>query len=376
MILPNRIVRSATQEGMTDREGRVTTRYLEYMRRLASGGVGLIVTGHLYVREDGRANRRQAGIHNDGTIPELQRMVGRVHEEGTKIVAQISHAGGQIDTRGIEGFSPVAPSAVSDPLYREVPRALTIEEIHLIIRSFAEAGVRAKTAGFDGVQIHVAHGYLLSQFLSPNRNVRRDTYGGSPDDRGRIVVEVCEETRKVVGPGFPILVKINGEDLVEGGMDHSATLEVSARLASAGVNAIEVSGGLLSRRTPTIFRMKIDSVDDEGYFRAFAKSVKKRTSLPVISVGGYRSPTLIDRLLLSGEIDFIAMSRPFIREPELVNRWRRGDGRRAACISCNRCLRASLSDDGVCCPVEEESSSVVPTAGGTHATCRSQAVDQ
>lgn len=354
LLLRNRIVRSATYEGLADPEGRVEKRYVDFMGRLASGGVGLIVTGHLFVREEGRVSFRQGGIHDDDGIPGFRRAVRRVHDEGSRIVAQISHAGGQA-VQGKSGSSgTVAPSAVSDPAYSRIPAELSVEDIREIVGSFAAAAVRAREAGFDGVQLHVAHGYLLSQFLSPHRNVRSDAYGGSLAGRARIVLEVCEAVRKAVGPTYPVLVKINGEDFVDRGLESADAQIVAARLAAAGIDAIEASGGLPSSKAPSIFRKGIASVGEEGYFLPFAEAVRTDARVPVISVGGFRSPDFVNRVLRSGAADFVSMSRPFIREPGLVSRWSRGDLRRATCISCNLCLRASRSEEGVHCVVDRK----------------------
>lgn len=354
LLLANRIVRSATNEGLADPEGRVGKRYADFMGRLASGGMGLIVTGHLFVREEGRVSFRQGGIHDDDAIPGLRRAVHRVHDEGTRIVAQISHAGGQAARVGTGVPGTVAPSVVSDPAYGQVPRELSVEDLRVIVGSFAAAAVRAREAGFDGVQLHVAHGYLLSQFLSPHRNVRRDAYGGSLAGRARIVLEICEAVRKAVGPAYPVLVKINGEDFVDGGLVMADARVVAAKLAAARVDAIEISGGLPSSKVPSIFRMGISSVGEEGYYLSFAEAVRTDVRVPVISVGGFRSPDFVNRVLRSGATDFVSMSRPFIREPGLVSRWSRGDLRRATCISCNLCLRASRSEEGVHCVVDRK----------------------
>jgi 2,4-dienoyl-CoA reductase-like NADH-dependent reductase (Old Yellow Enzyme family) len=244
---------------------------------------------------------------------------------------------------------------VADPHYGRVPAAIAAEDIAALRRAFVQGALRVKAAGFDGVQLHAAHGYLLSQFLSPGRNVREDAYGGSGANRARLLAEVCAEIRSQAGRGFGIIVKMNGADLVEGGLEPFGAVEAAAQLAGAGVDAVEVSGGVLMRKPAPIFRTKIDTAADEGYFRSFARAVKQRVTVPVISVGGWRSPEEIDRALASGDADFVAMARPLIREPDLVRRWRGGDRRRAICNSCNRCLRAALSEAGLCCPVQAES---------------------
>lgn len=352
MAVRNRIVRSATHEGMTDGAGQLSASYAPLLSALAEGEVGLIVTGHLYVREDGRVNRNQAGIDHDRFVPRLRVAGEAVHRHGARLVAQLSHAGANADPRAAVA---IAPSAVADAGYRHVPLALPAAEIPALVQAFVEAALRVQAAGLDGVQLHAAHGYLLSQFLSPRRNVRDDAYGGTPARRARLLGEICAAIRRAAGAGLAILVKMNGADLVEGGLEPADAVEAAAVLAAAGVDAIEVSGGLLMPKPPpTIFRTKIDGAADEGYFRAFARAVKDRVAVPVISVGGWRSPREIDRALAAGDADFVSMSRPLVREPGLVRRWRAGDGRPATCTSCNRCLKETLSEAGLRCPVEAE----------------------
>jgi 2,4-dienoyl-CoA reductase-like NADH-dependent reductase (Old Yellow Enzyme family) len=352
MTVPNRIVRSATHEGITDGEGQLSPRYAPFLEALAKGGVGLVVTGHLYVREDGRVNRNQAGIDHDRFVPRLRGVGDAVHRHGAGIVAQISHAGANADPLTSVAL---APSAVADPGYRHVPVALAAEDVPALVQAFVAAALRVKAAGLDGVQLHAAHGYLLSQFLSPSRNVRDDAYGGSAARRARLLGEICAGIRRAAGPGFAVLVKMNGADLVEGGLELADATAAAAVLVASGVDAIEVSGGLLMPRLPpAIFRTKIDRPADEGYFRALARAVKARVNVPVISVGGWRSPQEIDRALAAGDADFVSMSRPLVREPDLVRRWRAGDDRPATCTSCNRCLKATLSEAGLCCPVLAE----------------------
>lgn len=352
MAVRNRIVRSATHEGMTDGEGQLTPRYAPFLSALAEGEVGLIVTGHLYVREDGRVNRNQAGLDHDRFIPRLREVAEAVHRHGARLVAQISHAGANADVRHAVA---IAPSAVQDPGYRHVPVALATEEVPALVQAFVDAALRARAAGLDGVQLHAAHGYLLSQFLSPRRNLREDAYGGSAARRARLLGEICAGIRRAAGPGFAILVKMNGADLVEGGLEPAGAVEAAEVLVAAGVDAIEVSGGLLMPTPPpTIFRTKIDGASAEGYFRAFAREIRRRVPVPVISVGGWRSREEIDRALGGGDADFVSMSRPLVREPGLVRRWRAGDDRPATCISCNRCLKETLGEAGLRCPVLAE----------------------
>lgn len=352
IALPNRLVRSATREGKGDPEGRVTDELVEFMGELAAGGVGLIVSGALYVRTDGRAYVGDVGIHDDPAIQGLRKMARRVHEVGGRIAAQINHVGAQVKAgEAGAGRNLIAPSAIADPGYPQIPTELTHAGIREIASSFGAAAFRAKEAEFDAVQLHLAHGYLLSQFLSPHRNLRADAYGGTVAERMRAVVEVYMEVRRAVGEQFPVLVKMNGEDGLEGGLTRSEAIKIAGALASLGVDGIEVSGGLSSSKPSTIFRLNVKSQDDEGYFLSIAHAIRKEVRVPVISVGGFRSPIRIESALANGMADFVALSRPLVREPGLPKRWRAGDTSGATCISCNRCLRASASPKGLYCPV-------------------------
>jgi 2,4-dienoyl-CoA reductase-like NADH-dependent reductase (Old Yellow Enzyme family) len=248
-------------------------------------------------------------------------------------------------------IEPTAPSAIHDPMFQRIPRALTIEEIEQIVEAYAEGIRRAEEAGFDGVQLHAAHGWLLSSFLSPHTNRRDDRYGGSAENRTRIVCEIYECARKRVAAGFPILIKINTTDFIPGGTDADEAGEVAAILAETGFAAIETSGGMWEAVTRTRdelgwlpvmipeARVGIKTPEQEAYFLDGARAVKSRVNAPVILVGGMRSIGRIEEVVESGAADFVSMSRPLIRQPDLPNLWLTGDGPdRAACISCNACL--------------------------------------
>ena len=212
MRLSNRFVRSATWAGMASDDGACTPKLMELKSSLARGGVGLIITGHAYVRPDGQAGPWQLGVFKDDLIPGLRNMTGTVHREGGKIVMQMSHAGFFSHPK-LTGKTPLAPSVVEG--FAKSPRKeLTLEDIREIVEAFGKAALRAKQAGFDGIQLHAAHGYLLSQFLSPAFNKRTDSYGGSIENRARALMEVLETVRKAVGKDYPVLVKMNSQDYI------------------------------------------------------------------------------------------------------------------------------------------------------------------
>jgi len=208
-------------------------------------------------------------------------------------------------------------------------------------------------SGFDGVQIHAAHSYLLSQFLSPAYNHRRDAYGGSIENRARMLVEVVQAIREGVGEDYPFLVKMNSRDFLEGGLELEDALQAGAMLKGVGIDAIEVSGGTFASGDLMPIRRGIATEGDEAYFKHEARAFKERISLPIILVGGIRSFSIAEKIVDDHSADYISMCRPFIREPGLINRWQSGDLRKAACLSDSKCLRPALAGKGVYCVVEK-----------------------
>jgi 2,4-dienoyl-CoA reductase-like NADH-dependent reductase (Old Yellow Enzyme family) len=252
-----------------------------------------------------------------------------------------------------------APSAVYDALFDRTPRALRLEEIESVVDAFSLAIRRAQEAGFDGVQLHAAHGYLLSTFLSPRTNQRQDEYGGSTENRARIVREIYERAREKVGDAFPILIKINTTDFLPGGMDANEAVKIGKLLSKAGIAAIETSGGMWESLTrpkdelgwpPLLLpeaRTGIKDRKQEAYFLPGAAALKEKTKATIILVGGLRSLSRIDEILASGAADFAALCRPLIRQPDLPNLWRSGKGAdRAECISCTACFPVGVDKFG------------------------------
>lgn len=351
MNLPNRFVRSATWEGMAADDGTVTPKLIETMSALAGGGVGLIITGHAYIRPEGKASPWQLGIYKDELVTGLQEMTAAVHGSGGRIIAQLAHAG-CVTSAQLTGQPPLVVSDF-DGLTTESPRKeITAREIREIVDAFAGAARRAKSAGFDGVQIHSAHGYLLSQFLSPAFNKRRDEYGGSVRNRARIHLEVYRAIRDAVGEKYPVLIKMNCRDFVENGLELNESLQVARLLADAGIDAIELSGGTFASGWLSPSRSRINSPDREAYFREEASALIKEIDIPLILVGGVRSIEVAKRLVDDGVADYISMSRPFIREPDLINRWKAGDLRKAECKSDNQCFKPGLEGTGIYCVVK------------------------
>jgi len=351
MKLANRFVRSATWEGMAADDGMCTPRLIELLTQLAGGNVGLIITGHAFIRSDGQAGPWQLGIHKDELVEGLQRMTHSIHQRGGRIAIQIAHAG-LFANKVLTGQTPLAPSKVEGPGNSQKSE-MTTQEIQDIVEAFGQAAHRAKEADFDALQIHAAHGYFLSQFLSPAFNKRRDDYGGSVENRARIFLEVLKESRANVGPHFPILVKMNSQDLLDGGLTLEDSLRVGCMLQEEGVDAIELSGGTIVEGKFSHCKKGITSEEKEAYFRDGARDFKKKLYVPLILVGGIRSFHLAERLVTEGYSDYISMSRPFIREPDLIRRWASGDTRKAKCVSDSQCRDAAMAGEGILCVLEK-----------------------
>lgn len=351
MKLSNRFVRSATWEAMATDSGAATPRLTDLMTGLAQGGVGLIISGHAYVCREGQAGPKQLGVYDDELIPGLEDLARAVHQYGSKTVMQLAHAG-ITAAADLTGMTPLAPSNLQD-LHPSAHKEMTAADIQKAVSAFAAGAARAQKAGFDGVQIHAAHGYLLSQFLSPYFNRRKDDYGGSIQNRARVLLEVLQAIRSTVGDSFPILIKINCRDFHDNGLELADSVQTGIMLAEGGIDAIELSGGnrLSGKRVPA--RVGIKSEDQEAYFQNEARTYKNKVKVPLILVGGNRSFQVAEKLVTEGPADYISMSRPFIREPGLINRWKSGDLSRATCLSDSLCFGPARKGQGIYCVTEE-----------------------
>jgi len=247
----------------------------------------------------------------------------------------------------------VAPSAV-EGMAKSPRKALTDDGIQAIVKAFADAARRAKQAGFDGVQIHSAHGYLLSQFLSPIYNQRTDAYGGGIQNRSKVLMQVLSAIRASVGPDYPILIKMNCGDFFENGLALADAIQVGKMLAQGGIDAIELSGGLLTGGKMSPSRMGIHSKENEVYFQKEAVAFKKEVHVPLILVGGNRSYEMAQEIVDNGIAEYVSMCRPLIREPGLINRWRSGDLGRSACLSDNKCFGPAMAGKGLYCVMDRK----------------------
>ena len=346
LTLPNRLVRSATAERMADAQGRPKPEMLTLYRELAQGGVGLIITGHMYVDPSGKCHPEMTGIYADDLVPALAELSAAVHEEGGRVVVQINHGGMQCSRQSVD--EAMAPSDIEADFLRRPAQEMTRAEIEQAIDAFAQAARRAQAAGFDGVQIHGAHGYLVSQFLSPRVNRRTDEWGGDLESRMRFLRAVCRAVREQVGPGYPMLIKLGMIDAVEGGLTPEEGTRVVAALAEMELDGVEISGGIGGSTN-----LNARSRADEAYFRPLARRASQVTSLPILLVGGLRSRSVMEDVLSSGDADFISLSRPLICEPDLPGRLEAGTQDRSACISANRCWPDGPDEGIACkCPVD------------------------
>lgn len=352
MSLRNRTVRSATWEGMAADDGSATPQLIDLMKTLAGNDVGLIITGHAFVSPEGRACPRQMGVHHDTMLAGLTDMAAAVHAQGGRIALQIAHAGcyGAHQLSGQEAIGPSAMDGIKAP----VCRAMSADDIRRVTDAFAAAAVRAQKAGFDAVQIHAAHGYLLSEFLSPYFNGRTDGYGGPVENRARMVLEVYRAIRAAVGPDYPVLIKLNSEDFVGGGVTVEDMLTVAELLQLAGIDAIEMSGGTIyaSGDLSSLRPGRLDTPDREVYYRKAAERFKQRLTVPLILVGGILSYEVAGGLLTGGTADFVAFCRSLISEPDLIRRWYEGDHGKARCLLCNGCLGPIMEGKGLRCVLD------------------------
>lgn len=373
----NRFVHSATYEGMADASGIVTDQLLKRYRTIAKGGVGIIIPGYMYVHPLGRAYKYPIGIHNDETIPGLRNLVDIVHQEGSKIFFQLNHAGRQTCKDNI-GQIPMAPSdSGRDPVYFFKPKVMNEEEIDEAIKAYGAAAGRAADAKADGVQIHAAHGYLINQFLSPFFNRREDTWGGSDENRFRFLKQVVAEIRKNIPKSMPVLVKLNTCDYTpKEGITHSIATKYAEWLAELGIDMLEVSCGTsvysymnmcrgevpvkeLVQSLPMwkrpLGKLMIGNLKgkydlEEGYNIEAAKMIKPVIGdIPLCLVGGMRTKAKMEKVVAEGYAEFISMSRPFIREPFIVNKFKEGKKDVVSCVSCNKCLAAVVNDIPVLC---------------------------
>jgi len=337
--IKNRIVRSATFMGSAEKYGYVNKKLIDIYSELARGGTGLIISGFTAVDPGGAASPYQACLYDDSFIPSQKNLVETVHQyPDVKIAVQIAHTGRQ----GYHPkYHPVAPSPIPFKTTGLTPRELASEEIEELIQKFIDAGCRAYTCGYDLIQLHAAHGYFLSNFISPYTNKRTDDYGGNTQKRLKILIDIYNGLKDELGKNYPVTVKLQVQDFIPDGLTLEEGVEYAKILSEIGYDAIEPSGGggdaqfLTKKAYPSLH---IKTPEEENYFLPHVKKIKpymKKSKL--FLMGGIKNPIFAEKALQENYADFISMSRPLIYEPNLPNRWKEGDISPAKCISCNGC---------------------------------------
>lgn len=307
LTLRNRIVLPPMNTRASPPDGSVTDKHVAHYAARARAGVALIVVEHAYVSRQGRYRATQLGACDDALVPGLRRLVDEVHAAGAAICLQLNHAGAKAIVEAA-GERPAGPSDVSPPGDRREPRPLTKVEIVAIVRDFGEAARRAVAAGFDGVEVHGAHGYLLSQFASPLTNRRRDEYGGDLRGRFRLPLAVVREVRSRLPAAMPLLYRLGADDLLAGGLAPAEACQVAPHLLAAGVDVIDVSGGLGGAGS--------DVFTQQGFFVPLAHRIKEASGAVVIGVGNIRDPLYADRVVREGLIDLVAVGRAQLEDAE------------------------------------------------------------
>ncbi len=333
MKVPNRIVMPPMATNYATSSGMITDRQIAYYLERAKGGVGYITVEHTAVAAQGKATANMAMIATDDHIPGFTQLAKAIHQAGGKIVIQINHAG-RGTTSAVTGLPVVGPSPIPCPVRKEVPRELDREGIRGVIDAFARAAGRVKAAGADGVEIHMAHGYLIAQFLSPFSNQRNDDYGGTSEKRMRMAIEVLQAVRRRVGPDFPIICRFSGDEYVTGGLKIEDTKEIAKALEKIGADALHVSACVAASGHLTQPPYYVP----EGIFVPLAKEIKAVVKIPVITVGRIRRGEHAEEIVRDGKADFVAMGRALIADPYLPQKTLQGKIEDIIpCISCNRC---------------------------------------
>jgi NADPH2 dehydrogenase len=304
--LKNRLVLPPMRSGKAASNGEVTDDLIQHYLNL-SDGPSLVIIEHAYIVDSGRM-QAQLGISNDGFLRGLSKLAKAIHSRGAATMLQINHVGSMAVSKVI-GTQPTGPSAIMHPRNpeKETPRAMTTEEIEEVIQAFAQAAIRAVEAGFDGVEVHCAHGYLNSQFMSPISNLRQDEFGGTPENRIRLAARSVQAIRKVVGEDFPVICRFGARDCLPNGLELSESTVMAKLLVKAGVNVLDVSGGMVGIEPP--------GEKMQGFFIPEAEAIKETTGATVIGVGGIIEPHFADEAIRKGRVDLIAVGRSMLKDP-------------------------------------------------------------
>ncbi len=339
--LKNRFFRSATWEAMATKDGDLTKELFKLHEDLAKGGVGAILTGYARVLKEEQPNPGMIGIYDDSFIAEYKKLTDMCKLYNTKIYLQVAY-GGSMSYMKPPSEKIFAPSAIKNESTGIIPIEMRKEDIEMLSDAFVASAIRAEKSGFDGIQIHAAHGYLLSQFLSNDYNIRTDEYGGSIENRVRIISDIIKSIKSVVSENFTVLIKINSEDFTKDGLNQEDSIKAIKILEKSGLDVVEISGGNLSalevQKNNLGCRREKLKKDDESYFKDFAIKLAKEIKIPLILTGGNRSIEMMENLHTEHGIDFFGISRPLICQPDLINQWQQNHDIKPKCISCNKCF--------------------------------------
>ncbi len=346
--LPNRLVMAPTAINFANPDGTPSDRQIEYYRMRAEGGVGLVIVEATFVRGDGRTFPASLGLDQDSQVPRFRKLAQAIHEGGAQAGIQLVHTGRR-GNPAIIGGQPIGPSPIPCPVRQVVPRELRAEELPGLAQAFVAAAGRAKESGFDLVCLHMAHGTLLHQFLTPLANQRQDEYGGDLERRMRLPLMVVREARARLGSSITLSCRISSEDGMEGGLRISDTCEIAKRLRRAGADLLDVSFGIQGS-TPTTSPTQ---EWPQGLFVSFAEKIREAAGPPVIAVGKIWDPALAEEILRSEKADLIALSRPLLADPDLPRKWKEGQSKLVRpCIGDNKgCLGRLYQDLEVSCSV-------------------------
>lgn len=353
LTINGRLFKSATSETRASESGFVTDEYISFYELIARAGTPLIITGNMHVSREGQSTARMCGIESDDKIQGLKKLTDTVHKYDAKIFAQLNHVGRQMIPANMGFEEAIAPSAVCELTQGTIPRAMTQQEIKRVINDFADAAVRAQRAGFDGIQLHAAHGYLISQFLTPYTNRRNDEYGGSFENRLRFLKQICHEVRERVGRDYPVIVKLNGIDSLplRRGLKNYELVKIGLALQQSAVDAIEISishyesGGVVFRGSfhrffnnyrktslfknlPLLYRWGLGIFwpfiallgnilwcHKEGFNLRYAKAFASSLDIPILCVGGFQERRTMEKALGEGVCDAVSSARQFIADP-------------------------------------------------------------
>ena len=341
--LKNRIVMPAMGCSLAESTGEAGERIIQYYAARARGGAGLIITEITRVDDEtGVGTPNQLSVTNTHMVPQLYRLAEAVHAYDTKLFIQLHHPGNQTPSRLIEGRQPVSASNVTCKVIGEEPRPLTTEEVEAMVKKFVTGAVIAQKAGVDGVEIHAAHGYLVSQFLSPYTNKREDRYGGSFEGRMRFITEIIMGIKAYCGPKFPISVRMNGSDFLEGGIDEAESIKMAKYLEQLGISCLNVSCGMYDSGATIIE----PSYFAEGWKKHLAKGIREAVSIPVIAVNTIKHPSFAEQLLEEGVSDFVGIARGFLADADWGKKAFEGkDNLIRKCLGCMECFR--ILNDGM-----------------------------